>query len=352
MGRSTMPGDRRKHSAVLIAWWVVLAMPFAGGPAAAQNSSYISNNTSVIVDTEVLDSLGGAPLAGDGSVAPSPRQAVDVQRKAPAPLPSPRVARLPSPATAPRSRLNPDAMARLGFRQIPPVQAIQQAVARPPAPAPKSRAVAAVPPAPAVAPKPAATQAAATAPSPVRQATKVPARPVLPTAQSPAPAVTRPAVKQTSAAPPPPPALAAPASLAAPAPLAAPAARQPTIAAALVPPKQAARAAPVARGDDDGLRLLFDNGSAKLSDSARSNLQSLTAQMGADEALQVQLVAYAEGTAETSSQARRLSLSRALAVRSFLIDQGVRSTRMDIRALGNKAEDGPADRVDVVLVQK
>ncbi len=341
MGRSTMPGDRRKHSAVLIAWWVVLAMPFAGGPAAAQNSSYISNNTSVIVDTEVLDSLGGAPLAGDGSVVPRARQAVDVQRKAPAPLPSPRVAQLPSPATAPRSRLNPDAMARLGFRQIPPVQAIQQAVAKPPAPAPKSRAVAAVPPAPAVAPKPAATQAAATAPSPVRQATKVPARPVLPTAQSPATAVTRPAVKQTSVAPPPPPA--------APAPLAAPAARQPTIAAALVPPKQAA---PVARGDDDGLRLLFDNGSAKLSDSARGNLQSLTEKMGADEALQVQLVAYAEGTAETSSQARRLSLSRALAVRSFLIDQGVRSTRMDIRALGNKAEDGPADRVDVVLVQK
>ncbi len=347
MGRSTMPGDRHKHAAVLIAWGVMLAMPLAGGPAAAQNSSYISNNTSVIVDTEVLESLGGAPLARDSRVAPSPRQAVDVQRSAPAPrslpapLPSPTVARLPSPATALRSRLNPDAMARLGFKRIPPV-AKQQAVARPPAAAPKSRTVAAVPPAPAVAPKPAVTQAAV--PSPVRQAAKVPARPVLPTAQTPTPAVTRPAVTQASVAPPPPPA--------APAPPTAPAARQPTVAAALVPPKQATRVASVARGDDDGLLLLFESGSAKLSDSARSNLQSLTAKMGADEALQVQLVAYAQGTAETSSQARRLSLSRALAVRSFLIDQGVRSTRMDIRALGNKAEDGPADRVDVVLVQK
>ena len=68
------------------------------------------------------------------------------------------------------------------------------------------------------------------------------------------------------------------------------------------------------------------------------------------ENLRVQLMAYAEGTAETASQARRLSLSRALAVRSFLINQGVHSTRMDVRALGNKVEGGPADRVDAVLV--
>ena len=33
------------------------------------------------------------------------------------------------------------------------------------------------------------------------------------------------------------------------------------------------------------------------------------------------------------------SLSRALAVRSYLIKQGVRSTRMDVRALGNKEAD-------------
>lgn len=100
------------------------------------------------------------------------------------------------------------------------------------------------------------------------------------------------------------------------------------------------------------MRLLFEGGSAKLPEGARTQLQSLTEQLNDNQAMQVQLVAYAAGTAETSSQARRLSLSRALAVRSFLIDKGVRSTRMDIRALGNKAEDGPADRVDVVLVAK
>ncbi|MBZ0325714.1 MAG: OmpA family protein, partial [Alphaproteobacteria bacterium] len=66
----------------------------------------------------------------------------------------------------------------------------------------------------------------------------------------------------------------------------------------------------------------------------------------------VQLKAFAAGTAETASQARRLSLSRALAVRSFLIDKGVESTRMDVRALGTNFEEGPADRVDIQIVKR
>ena len=50
--------------------------------------------------------------------------------------------------------------------------------------------------------------------------------------------------------------------------------------------------------------------------------------------------------------ARRLSLSRALQVRSYLIDQGVRSTRIDVRALGANVPSGPADRVDIKTVQR
>jgi len=64
------------------------------------------------------------------------------------------------------------------------------------------------------------------------------------------------------------------------------------------------------------------------------------------------LKAFAAGNAETASQARRLSLSRALAVRSFLIDKGIESTRMDVRALGTKFEDGPPDRVDILIVTR
>ena len=64
----------------------------------------------------------------------------------------------------------------------------------------------------------------------------------------------------------------------------------------------------------------------------------------------IQVNAYASGTQETVSAARRLSLSRALNVRSYLIEQGVRSTRIDVRAIGLPEDNGPADRVDILLL--
>lgn len=100
--------------------------------------------------------------------------------------------------------------------------------------------------------------------------------------------------------------------------------------------------------DDDSIRLLFDEGSAELADDAKQALQGLADELSNDGNARVQLLAYASSADNSASRARRLSLSRALAVRAFLIDQGVRSTRMDVRALGNKSEGGPADRVDIM----
>jgi hypothetical protein len=74
--------------------------------------------------------------------------------------------------------------------------------------------------------------------------------------------------------------------------------------------------------------------------------------MKQDGNLRLQLLAYAGGGAQTPSQARRLSLSRALAVRSKLIEKGIRSTRIDVRALGNKSEGGPPDRVDIIITSR
>jgi len=83
-------------------------------------------------------------------------------------------------------------------------------------------------------------------------------------------------------------------------------------------------------------------------EKARPELDALAQKMTTDENMRLQLLAYASGTPEEASRARRMSLSRALAVRSYLIKQGVRSTRMDVRALGNNVQGSPADRVDVI----
>ncbi|HEY1613674.1 MAG TPA: OmpA family protein [Rhizomicrobium sp.] len=66
-------------------------------------------------------------------------------------------------------------------------------------------------------------------------------------------------------------------------------------------------------------------------------------------ASRVQLEAYGGAPGDKSSDARRLSLKRALAVRQLLIDNGVPSARIDVRAMGGIDDKGPADRVDVFV---
>lgn len=103
---------------------------------------------------------------------------------------------------------------------------------------------------------------------------------------------------------------------------------------------------------NDALRIPFGEGGADIPGSALQPLQELAARMSREPTLRVQLFAFATGTQETASQARRLSLSRALAVRAVLIDAGVRSTRMDVRALGANTNEAPTDRVDVLVVRR
>ena len=70
------------------------------------------------------------------------------------------------------------------------------------------------------------------------------------------------------------------------------------------------------------------------------------------EKLRLQLMAYAGGKSLSASKARRMSLARALSVRSFLIESGVSSTRIDVRALGTKTTEKPLNRVDVNIVDR
>ena len=92
---------------------------------------------------------------------------------------------------------------------------------------------------------------------------------------------------------------------------------------------------------------MFPEGSVELDDDAKRRLSAIATALTENPTVRIQLLAYAMASSDGTSRARRLSLSRALAVRAYLIEKGVRSTRMDVRALGDKVEDGPADRVDI-----
>lgn len=126
----------------------------------------------------------------------------------------------------------------------------------------------------------------------------------------------------------------------------------PPAAVSAPPPPQVASLPPARAAVGDDTRIGFTADQAALDDAGKKRLSELAAELQGRPEKRLQIKAYADGTAETASQARRLSLSRALAVRSFLIEQGIESTRMDVRALGSKFEEGPPDRVDAVMVDQ
>jgi outer membrane protein OmpA-like peptidoglycan-associated protein len=63
----------------------------------------------------------------------------------------------------------------------------------------------------------------------------------------------------------------------------------------------------------------------------------------------VELEAFGGAKGDKGSDARRLALKRALAIRQVLIDDGVAPDRIDVHANGGTDDSGPADRVDVYV---
>ena len=195
-------------------------------------------------------------------------------------------------------------------------------------------------------PAPVARAAPATAPPPPM--VKKPTAPPEPPKAAPKP-------KVALAAPPPPPPAAKKVQPPAPPPPAVTARKTPPAApkTAAKPSEQASRPPaqePMAPGR--ALRLAFAESAAKISPQAQTQLKSLARRLEEKTDLRLQLMAYAGAEALSSSKARRLSLSRALSVRAFLIESGIRSTRIDVRALGNKTTEKPLNRVDVMVVAR
>jgi len=78
-------------------------------------------------------------------------------------------------------------------------------------------------------------------------------------------------------------------------------------------------------------------------------VKDISDKLAVDPNLRVQLFSYASDAEKNVSRSRRLSLERAVAVRKLLIDNGLDSTRIEVRALGDQNNGGEPDRVDIVL---
>ncbi|MGK9166225.1 OmpA family protein [Inquilinus limosus] len=97
----------------------------------------------------------------------------------------------------------------------------------------------------------------------------------------------------------------------------------------------------------DGFRIRFAPGAEEIGTEAGDLLSGLVERLAADGGSKIEIRAYA-GAKPDPAGARRISLSRALNIRSFLIDRGIDSKRIALRALGNTSPpDQPADRVEL-----
>jgi outer membrane protein OmpA-like peptidoglycan-associated protein len=127
--------------------------------------------------------------------------------------------------------------------------------------------------------------------------------------------------------------------------------------AAPAPKTQVAKAEPAPRetkvpGLSKQSMILFAHDAADPADSALSNIKLLATQLNGamtGPSSRVQILAYGGAKGDKGSDARRLSLKRALAIRQVLIDDGVPSERIDVRAMGGVDDSGPTDRVDVYV---
>lgn len=113
------------------------------------------------------------------------------------------------------------------------------------------------------------------------------------------------------------------------------------------PPPISKNAATVASATTVGLRLTFAAGESDLSPDSAAAIRQAVDKAPPGDTTTFNVLAYSAGKPDDPSTARRLSLSRAMAVRSVLVSNGVPSARIFVRALGDQAGDGPPDRVDL-----
>ncbi|MBI2233766.1 MAG: OmpA family protein [Micavibrio aeruginosavorus] len=108
---------------------------------------------------------------------------------------------------------------------------------------------------------------------------------------------------------------------------------------------------PAAAPAPSAYALTFPAGEADLPAEAKSTIDSgVVGALKSQPQARIQIIAWASAPDGKEGSARRTSLSRALAVRSYLIGQGIDATRMDVRAMGVQTDPKAApDKVDLIL---
>lgn len=105
--------------------------------------------------------------------------------------------------------------------------------------------------------------------------------------------------------------------------------------------------------EEEYISLKYEAGASEPDKQAQEKLENdILALLRDNPGWRVQIQAFASPAGEGVSNARRISLARALAIRTWLLDQGIEAGRMDVRALGAESDRQPLDRVDMVFYDR
>ena len=128
----------------------------------------------------------------------------------------------------------------------------------------------------------------------------------------------------------------------------------PKLASAAPPPPKTAPAGPTTGNENLTKRsvILFAKDAPDPAQAALGNIRFLAGELNSAMSTpnaRIELQAFGGAKGDKGSDARRLSLKRALSIRQVLIDDGVSADRIDVRAMGGVDDTGPTDRVDVYV---
>ncbi len=103
-----------------------------------------------------------------------------------------------------------------------------------------------------------------------------------------------------------------------------------------------------ASGALDQFSVSFKSGVAELDADQKKILdQNVIPSMNKFPNGRLEILAFASSTDGSQSSSRRISLSRALSARSYLLEKGIQPTRIDVRALSDNTQETPIDRMDL-----
>ena len=131
--------------------------------------------------------------------------------------------------------------------------------------------------------------------------------------------------------------------------------KPPAQVASAAPPAKSAPAKPAPSSDAGLVKrsvILFAKDAPDPAEGALGAIKFLATDLNAAmtrPSSRIELQAFGGPKGDKGSDARRLSLKRALAIRQVLIDDGVSPDRIDVRAMGGADDTGPLDRVDVFV---